>query len=222
MLEGLDRYYFRHHDAVKHMLEHPKHGKLFQDNPESAIFPAFWKNWVSIVPHEKARGFTTSGNNENTDHRPFWDAVQPFLKTEGIDPQWEAAMRTAEMHKRWADEYGETPAMMLYLHYLVPHLMNLGGEPQVVQKSEQQTEAPAPSKPKLPKNDVLTYRGNKVKPGITGWAQVNGQRGETDTLDKMQARIDFDLDYLRNWSLQLDLYIILKTIRLVFKDSTAY
>ena len=63
---------------------------------------------------------------------------------------------------------------------------------------------------------------HKVKPGITGWAQVNGQRGETDTLDKMQARIDFDLDYLRNWSLQLDIFIILKTIRLVFKDSAAY
>ncbi|MEO5659621.1 MAG: undecaprenyl-phosphate glucose phosphotransferase [Polaromonas sp.] len=63
---------------------------------------------------------------------------------------------------------------------------------------------------------------HKVRPGITGWAQVNGQRGETDTLDKMQARIDFDLDYLRNWSLQLDIFIILKTIRLVFKDSAAY
>lgn len=63
---------------------------------------------------------------------------------------------------------------------------------------------------------------HKVKPGITGWAQVNGQRGETDTLDKMQARIDFDLDYLRNWSLQLDIFIILKTIRLVFRDSAAY
>lgn len=63
---------------------------------------------------------------------------------------------------------------------------------------------------------------HKVRPGITGWAQVNGQRGETDTLDKMQARIDFDLDYLRNWSLQLDFFIILKTIRLIFKDSAAY
>lgn len=63
---------------------------------------------------------------------------------------------------------------------------------------------------------------HKVRPGITGWAQVNGQRGETDTLDKMQARIDCDLDYLRNWSLQLDLFIILKTVRLVFKDSSAY
>lgn len=63
---------------------------------------------------------------------------------------------------------------------------------------------------------------HKVRPGITGWAQVNGQRGETDTLDKMQSRIDCDLDYLRNWSLQLDFFIILKTIRLVFKDSAAY
>ncbi len=63
---------------------------------------------------------------------------------------------------------------------------------------------------------------HKVKPGITGWAQVNGLRGETDTLDKMQGRIDFDLDYLRNWSLKLDIFIILKTIRLVAEDQKAY
>jgi len=63
---------------------------------------------------------------------------------------------------------------------------------------------------------------HKVKPGITGWAQVNGYRGETDTLEKMQGRIDFDLDYLRNWSLRLDLLIILKTVRLVSKDAQAY
>jgi putative colanic acid biosynthesis UDP-glucose lipid carrier transferase len=63
---------------------------------------------------------------------------------------------------------------------------------------------------------------HKVKPGITGWAQVNGYRGETDTLDKMQRRIDCDLDYLRNWSLKLDIHIILSTIRLVLKDHKAY
>ena len=63
---------------------------------------------------------------------------------------------------------------------------------------------------------------HKVKPGITGWAQINGLRGETDTLDKMQGRIDFDLDYLRNWSLRLDIHIILKTISLVIKDQKAY
>jgi putative colanic acid biosynthesis UDP-glucose lipid carrier transferase len=63
---------------------------------------------------------------------------------------------------------------------------------------------------------------HKVKPGITGWAQVNGYRGETRTLDKMQARIDHDLDYLRNWSLRLDMRIILKTILVVLKDRAAY
>ncbi len=63
---------------------------------------------------------------------------------------------------------------------------------------------------------------HKVKPGITGWAQVNGYRGETRTLNKMQARIDHDLDYLRNWSLRLDLHIILKTILIVLKDRAAY
>ncbi len=63
---------------------------------------------------------------------------------------------------------------------------------------------------------------HKVKPGITGWAQVNGYRGETRTLDKMQARIDHDLDYLRNWSLRLDLHIILKTILVVLKDRGVY
>jgi putative colanic acid biosysnthesis UDP-glucose lipid carrier transferase len=63
---------------------------------------------------------------------------------------------------------------------------------------------------------------HKVKPGITGWAQVNGYRGETETLDKMQGRIDYDLDYLRNWSLRLDVHIILKTVKLVFNDRKAY
>ncbi len=63
---------------------------------------------------------------------------------------------------------------------------------------------------------------HKVKPGITGWAQVNGLRGETETLDKMKARIEFDLAYLRNWSLRLDLAIILRTVLVVLKDRHAY
>jgi putative colanic acid biosynthesis UDP-glucose lipid carrier transferase len=63
---------------------------------------------------------------------------------------------------------------------------------------------------------------HKVKPGITGWAQVNGMRGETDTLDKMEGRVHYDLDYLRNWSLKLDLFIIFKTVWLILKDHAAY
>ena len=63
---------------------------------------------------------------------------------------------------------------------------------------------------------------HKVKPGITGWAQVNGQRGETDTVEKMRTRVEYDLEYLRNWSLGLDLKIIAATIRLLFFDRHAY
>ncbi|HSI52852.1 MAG TPA: undecaprenyl-phosphate glucose phosphotransferase [Ramlibacter sp.] len=63
---------------------------------------------------------------------------------------------------------------------------------------------------------------HKVKPGITGWAQVNGFRGETDTVEKMQARVEYDLEYLRNWSLALDLQIIIRTVRMMFFDRNAY
>ena len=63
---------------------------------------------------------------------------------------------------------------------------------------------------------------HKVKPGITGWAQVHGLRGETETIEKMQARVEYDLEYLRNWSLGLDLQIIARTIKVVFFDHNAY
>ncbi len=53
---------------------------------------------------------------------------------------------------------------------------------------------------------------HKVKPGITGWAQVNGWRGETDTLEKMEKRIEHDLAYIRNWALVFDLRIIFLTV----------
>ena len=63
---------------------------------------------------------------------------------------------------------------------------------------------------------------HKVKPGITGWAQVNGLRGETVSLDQMKARVEYDLEYLRNWSIGLDLQIIARTVKLVFADRNAF
>ena len=63
---------------------------------------------------------------------------------------------------------------------------------------------------------------HKVRPGITGLAQVNGLRGETDTVDKMKMRIEYDLAYLRSWSLLLDLQIILKTVAVVLGNKNAY
>lgn len=63
---------------------------------------------------------------------------------------------------------------------------------------------------------------HKVRPGITGWAQINGYRGETDTLDKMQNRVAHDLWYIDNWSLWLDFKIILCTIYKGFIHPNAY
>ena len=63
---------------------------------------------------------------------------------------------------------------------------------------------------------------HKVNPGITGLAQVLGYRGETETVDAMRNRVQYDLEYLRNWSLALDMRIILKTLRIVLKDDMAY
>jgi putative colanic acid biosysnthesis UDP-glucose lipid carrier transferase len=63
---------------------------------------------------------------------------------------------------------------------------------------------------------------HKVKPGITGLAQINGYRGETDTLEKMEGRIQYDLNYIRKWSLWLDIKIVLLTIIYGFTGSKAY
>lgn len=73
------------------------------------------------------------------------------------------------------------------------------------------------------KDQVAGYMlRHKVKPGITGWAQVNGWRGETDTLEKMQRRVEHDLYYIEHWSLLFDLKIIFWTIFKGFVNKNAY
>jgi len=67
------------------------------------------------------------------------------------------------------------------------------------------------------------FARHKVKPGITGWAQIHGWRGETDTEEKIQRRVEHDLYYIENWSVLLDLYILLKTpFSLLTKNENAY
>ena len=63
---------------------------------------------------------------------------------------------------------------------------------------------------------------HKVKPGVTGWAQVNGLRGETDTIEKMQARVECDLAYLRMWSVGLDIRIVFKTALVILASGDTY
>jgi Undecaprenyl-phosphate glucose phosphotransferase len=66
------------------------------------------------------------------------------------------------------------------------------------------------------------FARHKVKPGITGWAQINGWRGETDTLEKIQKRVDFDIQYIDNWSVMFDLYILVRTPIALLKTENAY
>jgi Undecaprenyl-phosphate glucose phosphotransferase len=66
------------------------------------------------------------------------------------------------------------------------------------------------------------FARHRVKPGITGWAQINGWRGETDTPEKIQRRVEHDLFYIENWSLLFDLYILAKTPFALLKTESAY
>ena len=63
---------------------------------------------------------------------------------------------------------------------------------------------------------------HQMRPGITGWAQVNGSRGETAELSDMEERIRYDLEYIRNWSIFLDIQIILMTFRTVINTKDTY
>ncbi|HXF16412.1 MAG TPA: sugar transferase, partial [Burkholderiales bacterium] len=91
------------------------------------------------------------------------------------------------------------------------HMSVVGPRPHAVAHNEQYR--------KLVPGYMLRH---KVKPGITGWAQVNGWRGETDTVEKMQRRVDCDLYYIRNWSILLDIKIVVLTIIRGFRQPSAY
>ena len=66
------------------------------------------------------------------------------------------------------------------------------------------------------------FARHRVKPGITGWAQIHGWRGETDTAEKIERRVEHDLYYIENWSLALDLYILAKTPIALLHTENAY
>lgn len=98
-----------------------------------------------------------------------------------------------------------------FINVLKGDMSIVGPRPHAVAHNEQYR--------KLIKGYMLRH---KMKPGITGWAQINGWRGETDTLDKMEKRVEFDLDYIRNWSVWLDVKIVFLTIFKGFISKTAY
>ncbi|WP_127142727.1 undecaprenyl-phosphate glucose phosphotransferase [Pelagibacterium montanilacus] len=105
----------------------------------------------------------------------------------------------------------------------LPQLLNvLKGELSIVGPRPHALEAKAANK--LYHEAVEGYFGrHKVKPGITGWAQIHGWRGETDTIEKIMQRVDHDLYYIENWTLLLDLYILAMTpVSLLTKNENAF
>ena len=98
-----------------------------------------------------------------------------------------------------------------FFNVLIGDMSVVGPRPHALQHNE------------LYKDQVETYMlRHRVKPGITGWAQIHGYRGETDTLEKMAKRVQFDLYYIKNWSLWMDLQIILWTAFRGWTGSNAY
>lgn len=98
-----------------------------------------------------------------------------------------------------------------FFNVLQGRMSIVGPRPHAVSHNEQYKEM------------IHTYmQRHRVKPGITGWAQINGWRGETDTLEKMQKRVEYDLYYINNWSLGFDLKIILLTFFRGFISHNAY
>jgi len=98
-----------------------------------------------------------------------------------------------------------------FINVLQGRMSVVGPRPHAVAHNEQYRKAV----------DYYMLR-HKIKPGITGWAQINGWRGETDTIDKMEMRIKYDLDYIRRWSLWLDVKIVFFTIFTAFNDKDVY
>lgn len=179
LLNGIDRYYAQNHDAVQHLLNHPKWGSHFQ-NPEDAIFPSFWKHWMTILPQEAIRGHNSFGGTELTDHKPFWDAVGPYMKkSENIG---NLPLQTAQQHEEWRQQYGEMPAMMLYYRHIVPQLLEAAAKREMgnlVQKTE-----------KLVKMAVGPIKaGSQVKP------EPMGIRGTVSYIHPMEGTKSWDYSH---------------------------
>jgi lipopolysaccharide/colanic/teichoic acid biosynthesis glycosyltransferase len=104
----------------------------------------------------------------------------------------------------------------------LPQFLNvLTGEMSIVGP---RPHAPSTKVANRPFDEIVdTYAArHNVKPGITGWAQINGWRGETNTEEKLVKRVEHDLYYIERWSVGFDLYIILRTATTIFTDANAY
>lgn len=126
VMKPLNEWYLNNHPALKYTLNHPKWGSHFE-KPEDALFPSFWRHWLTIAPHEKSLGMSNVSHQAGTTHAPYWDAIRPHIEkseNDGDGPDSSVAMRTAMLHQQYVRDYGEIPAMFLYYHHIVPELLD--------------------------------------------------------------------------------------------------
>ena len=118
------RWFAKNSPAVKHMLSNPKFAHMFKGHEEDATFPGFWLDWQTIAPWEKRKGLPSSSKTGEATHKPVWDAFNKFIKSEKqekLDPT--LPMRTALLHQKYLENYGEVPASLLYYAYIAPKLL---------------------------------------------------------------------------------------------------
>jgi hypothetical protein len=152
LLDAIDHHFFNNHPAVKYVLNRfPEH---FKDDPEQAIFPAFWLNWLTIGHHEKMRGMPYRGFQGATDHYPFWASIKGILDKHQI-PHADAGvplhkseleplvMRTAGALRDIESTHGTGAASLANYAYLIPallrhheHLESLENPTDIVNKWE--------------------------------------------------------------------------------------
>lgn len=153
-------------------------------------------------------------------HRLGWDGriikIYKF-RTMYLHAEKEGVLTQATMHDKRITPFGRflrktsLDELPQFINVLQGRMSIVGPRPHALQHND------------LYKESIHTYmQRHRVKPGITGWAQVNGWRGETDTLNKMEKRVEYDLYYINNWSFGFDLKIICLTIFRGFINPNAY
>jgi GGDEF domain-containing protein len=167
LMKGYNDWYAKNHPAVEYTVNHPKWGSVFEKR-EDALFPAFWRHWLTIAPHERALGMPNRSEQAGTTHAPYWEAIaphiDPLLKGEESAHDSSVPLRTALVHQQYAKDYGEVPAMMMYYRFLVPKLLEAAEHRERVGKDMQFL-----AKTRLIENQVVELR-KSVREALEGKA----------------------------------------------------
>jgi diguanylate cyclase (GGDEF)-like protein len=119
-----NQWYAKNHPAVEYTVNHPKWGSKFATR-EDALFPSFWRHWLTIQPHERHLGMSNYSEQAGTNHAPYWEGIKPYIDPllKGDETGADVALRTALVHQQYVKDFGEVPALFLFYHHLVPKLL---------------------------------------------------------------------------------------------------